>query len=771
MKKIKYVCILTTLLMFLFFFSSCISVNKSKFDFNYSIMEDNTAEITLYHGDAKEYIIPKEIEGHLITKIGDNAFKYSRIKTLTIPSNIISIGIDVFVGCANLTTVTFEGESELTSIGDGAFSGCSNLVNLEIPNSLMALGTWVFSGCKNLKFNEYANGYYYGNQENPYLIFHEPINPSVENFDMNENTKIISDRAFVGCRNLKKVVIPEDVIYVGKGAFEDCNNLESLTIPFVGSTQHDFPNTEFNHSFIHCLGYIFGMWGFFVEDVNSGVPESLKEVVVTGGTKIDEYAFYGCDNLTSITIPESVTRIDTKVFYGCKNLESVYYAGTIEDWWNIEKISDPMNYASHFYMLNEKNEYFEFVEIEIPEGVSTINAGQFNGFGYIKNIKLPSSLTYIGVNAFYGCKSLTNLDIPNSVTNIDHGAFSYCSNLESITIPNGVTSIGDGTFYFCEGLKSVTIPKSVASIGEFAFEYCFALENVYYTGTIEDWCNIKFVDKYSNPMSYASHFYMLDENNEFYEVTEIVIPNTIKSLSQYQFYGFENIESITIPFVGAALNGIENTHFGYIFGATTERENSKYIPTSLKEVKITGGASISYHAFLHCDTIASITISKSVTSMGDSAFYGCNKLKNVYYEGTLEEWCKIFFAELYSTPLINYGKFYLKNNDNEWIEIVDFLEIPNGMTTIDYQFRGLSKLNKLIIPESVTSIGEFAFENAETLNWVFYKGTSNDWDSVIIDLGNSNLTDASRYYYSEVKPTEEGNYWHYDIDGVTPIIW
>ena len=173
------------------------------------------------------------------------------------------------------------------------------------------------------------------------------------------------------------------------------------------------------------------------------------------------------------------------------------------------------------------------------------------------------------------------------------GAFEECTNLKAVTFDEGsqLASIGDRAFASCTSLISVTIPQGVTSISSRSFMNCSSLENVYYGGKIEDWCNMKLED---TPMKYAKHFYMLNENNEYYEVIELVMPNTITKIGQYQFYGFNNITKVTIP-------------------------------NSVK--------SIGQYAFFKCTNLESIEIPNSVKSIGQYAFKDCPNLI-IYCETT-----------------------------------------------------------------------------------------------------------------------------------------
>ena len=170
---------------------------------------------------------------------------------------------------------------------------------------------------------------------------------------------------------------------------------------------------------------------------------------------IGSYAFRKCTSLPEITIPDSVISIGRYAFEDCKNLENVYYKGTMEDWCNISfsyYYSNPMFYASHFYMLDENNEYKEVTEIVIPETITGIGDYQFYGFNNITNIIIPNSVTSIGSSAFSGCTSLTSIAIPSSVRIIESYVFAFCTSLTTIVIPNSVTSIGYYAFSNCTNL-------------------------------------------------------------------------------------------------------------------------------------------------------------------------------------------------------------------------------------------------------------------------------------------------------------------------------
>ena len=291
----------------------------------------------------------------------------------------------------------------------------------------------------------------YGGTDEINTCFSGDVNIPEEVTYMSRTRKVtsIGDYAFLNCKGLTSVTIPNSVISIEKQAFYDCSGLTSVTIPnsvttignnaFAGcsglnSIKVESENTIYD-SRDNCNAIIDTKFNTLIAgSMNTTIPNSV--------TSIGEYAFCGCSGLTSVTIPNSVTTIEDDAFSFCSGLTSV---------------------------------------------------------------TIPNSVTSIGHGAFSDCSSLTSVSIPNSVTSIGQEAFWSCSSLTSVTIPNSVTAIGWAAFIGCSSLASVTIPNSVTSIGERAFEQCSDLISV--ISKMENPCSIKMYcfsdDTYNNATLYV----------------------------------------------------------------------------------------------------------------------------------------------------------------------------------------------------------------------------------------------------------------------------
>ena len=245
------------------------------------------------------------------------------------------------------------------------------------------------------------------------------------------------------------------------------------------------------------------------------IPEYVTD---TGGVKhkvtsINKYTFGGCSEVTSITIPKSVTSIGNCVVSDCDKLVSIIVdsENPVYDSRNnsnaiIETETNRLIQGCNTTVIPETvttiGQYsFSYCNllatISIPDSVKSIEKRAFDSCENLTSITIPDGVTSIdsdafawcsnltssiNSNAFNGCKGLTSITIPNGVTNIEGAAFKGCSALPSITIPDGVTSIGYSAFEGCKGLISITIPNGVTNIGYYAFNSCSNLASVTYKG-------------------------------------------------------------------------------------------------------------------------------------------------------------------------------------------------------------------------------------------------------------------------------------------------
>ena len=271
----------------------------------------------------EDLVIPATLKGKNVTSIGVEAFrKCTKLTSITIPESVTSIGDDAFNDCTNLRTVTFADDSKLTSIGNRAFMNCTSLMRITIPSSVTSIGDSAFSGCTGLT-----------------------------SITIPSSVTSIGDRAFYCCTGLTSITIPKGVTSIGGSAFEGCTGLTGITIPegvtsiggsafycCTGLTSITIPEGVTSiggYAFSGCINI---ETATIPTTAIGAIPKnSLKTVIINGGTSIDTRAFYYCTSLTSVTIPSSVTSIGYYAFNVCTSLTSITYTGTKAQWNDIEK--------------------------------------------------------------------------------------------------------------------------------------------------------------------------------------------------------------------------------------------------------------------------------------------------------------------------------------------------------------------------------------------------------------------------------------------------
>ena len=574
-----------------------------------------------------------------VVNIGAGAFYGCTSLQNVYADNLESIGNDAFSLCESLMEVVIGESKTPLLVGSDIFSSCKRLTRIEIKRDIYTGGRAVFYGARAIEFlhlksleefvtmnelfkytdfsgelvidemknipdyfcsNKSIRSFTVNSLEFPVIgeyafadceqlsQFNSPpiavvgegafSSSGLESFDGN-NLQEIGDRAFGGCTELKSFELSENtkLNFIGNKAWENCTSLQSLYIPDgveqIG--EYILLSSKVPELSLPELGSGRSMQDYFGSDINS-----LRRVIVRSGENLADNAFYFCNDLETVILPDEMRNIGENAFYFCENL---------------------------------------------------------------RDISLPQNLESIGKLAFSGCSSLTEINLPQTLVSIGDYAFTSCYSLSNIVLPSSLQSIGEEVFKNCMRLYEVrnesdlTLPPNFAEnvlkiykAGEASVPK--AEKDGYTAGFFDgEWILIGY------PRGTARIFLpesLVDAQPDFrYKVADCLffndqvityafIPQTVDELGVNAFSNCSSLETVSFA-LNSAITVLPDSVFAFC-GALTNFS----VPENL--------VSIGNNAFRNCNSLKSVVLQKHIVSIGEEAFYGCDKLITVYNRSALQ---------------------------------------------------------------------------------------------------------------------------------------
>ena len=339
------------------------------------------------------------------------------------------------------------------------------------------------------------------------------------------------------------------------------------------------------------------------------IPEKLDDHPVTG---LGESSFSGtyspdhpknytllsfCNQIQSVTIPESVTSIGKSAFEHCSNLDSLIING----------VATSMIGAYAFASCTS------LTSLSLVGSFQTIGDSAFVNCG-MTSLTIDATITSIEKYAF-SSRFLTSLSLTGNVQEIGDYAFANCTSLTSLSLTGDIQKIGDYAFYSCPSLKTVTLPKSLTSIGSYAFGSCTSLDSIEIPGTVTEIgdCAFHLSGLTSVKIDEGVQSTGADMFNGCAKLTTVTFPESLTTIADGSFASCSNLNHVKIP---ARVTCIGNSAFANC--------------TSLSEITLQDGVkTIGANAFFSCQGLTSITLPDSVTDIGEGAFWYCSQLKSI----------------------------------------------------------------------------------------------------------------------------------------------
>lgn len=488
----------------------------------YNILENSGATSLYYKAPSavvghyfNSGVINSSMGGWMIGTAHDEAmFTGSQVETVTFSDNITEIPAFFFANDTALHTITIP--NTVTKIGGGAFFRCSNLRSVTLPEHLMIIDTCVFqeSGIDTLII---PNGV-------TRICQNAFRNSKLHYIEIPESVTEIESGAFAGC-NLGALRLPDDLtvlpdyLFTASGGNSwDNSSVRSLTI---GKNIRECHGSTFSYCVIDSIIYNAR------NVVSASLPSSVISIIFGDSVEVIPDNLCAGTNIFKAILPNTVTKIGNWAFSGCANLSEIVLG---------DSITSIGEYAF--------NECFGLTNISLPESIQTLSAYTFASCLSLQSVHLSNQIGYIGDKAFYKCENLVNITLPKSVYHIGNSAFYACTSIQSLAYDGWY--IGEYAFYKCVSLSDLSFTSDV-DINTYAFSNCEALKTIHFAPDTRAYI--------------ADHAFF-----NCYSLDTLVIPDYAYAAATIGAYAFKNCSGLRSVSLGTSVQSVGQQAFYGCYG-------------------------------------------------------------------------------------------------------------------------------------------------------------------------------------------------------------
>ncbi len=725
----------------------------------------------------EDIVVASVYDGLPVTMIGKEALAgYDRVESIIIPKTVTSIGEGAFKNCTGIKSILIP--DTVSVIGAYAFENCTSLQTLFLPDALEVIDVGLFTNCSELRNVEARNkvkriitGAFYGCTSLTGLSFNG-TGTEWSNVKKASNWHIGSAIKYVHCNTGSITISPASTEILennGSAGLEYRLNGKEAILENLGTCK------EKNIVIASTYG------GYPVRQIGKGVFEGCSDIesvtIPETISSIGSLAFADCTSLKSLYIPASVKSIQPDSFRGCSSLKS------------IEVAADNAIYKSVNNCLIQKDNATLILAcstsvLPADRSITTIGSYAFSGIGKLTVLTIPEGVTTIAANAIHNCKDLCSVVLPSTITSVDRTFISGSQSISELKFPNGntvysgegcclidkntktvlrgfnrsvipdwVTAIGEEAFLGCTDLVSINFPTSLHTIGKSAFKECTSLEKI----KIEGKTTIK---------SYA---FMSCTN-----LREVDLGDSVNFDYAHIFSNCTSLESIRIP--------ESVTRLVFNFSDCTK----------LSEITLHDNISeLSGSAFSGCSSLKSIYFGSKIKKLPDNLFLDCDSLTEIIYNGTMHDWYTLPKESMWNKGAVNlrsikctdgivspsssqamagsHGLIYEISADGNYATLVGFkdgigryteieiastyygkpvtaisdevlkelrkysgvIKLPNSLEHLEKRLFALSpNLKGVVIAPNVNKIGDEAFLGCLNLGELTFMGYKSAWEKI-----------------------------------------